>query len=541
MSRPVILCVDDERIILNSLKAQLLNNFKSEFRIELAESAEEALEIVDELSAQQIELPVVIADQIMAGMKGDELLSRIKELLPQTMTIMLTGQATADAVGKAVNKAGLFRYLSKPWDEDDLILTVQSALDTWSHQKKLMKQTHYQSVLNQILLLALKPIVFAEQIQEALNRLVAVPCFSPPAKGGIYFQASSHFFQTEASSDKENSGEPLHFKLLASAFTHGNKIPDSLNQPLFQEEIQLKPHDLAATLNFVPEHAPVISGLPPGAHYLCPIMAEQQMIGLLVIYLADDHSHSEQIESFLSSFCHSLSGMFRLSASNYALSQSNLKLEQNKQALEELVQSRTEELHQSLKALEEKNQLLIHANKELAYHATTDSLTGLANRRSFFEQANRQLSNDAESETPASVAMVDLDYFKQINDQYGHQAGDTVLAHIAEVLIKSLDMSHIIGRVGGEEFAVFMPETTPEQAVSLCNTLLDTISSAQIQIDSAVISITGSIGLSEIYPDERLIEKAINRADQALYESKHKGRNTLCIYSTPQSDPEIEA
>lgn len=135
MSRPVILCVDDERIILSSLKAQLQNNFASSFQIEVAESAEEGLEIADELIKENIEIPIVIADQIMPGMKGDEFLSRVKTLLPQTLTIMLTGQASADAVGKAINKAGLFRYLSKPWDEDDLILTIQSALDSYTHQK----------------------------------------------------------------------------------------------------------------------------------------------------------------------------------------------------------------------------------------------------------------------------------------------------------------------------------------------------------------------------------------------------------------------
>ena len=164
MSRPVILCVDDERIILSSLKAQLHNNLPSHFQIEVAESAEEALEIVDELIKANIEIPIVIADQIMPGMKGDELLGRIKELLPQTLTIMLTGQASADAVGKAVNKAGLFRYLSKPWDEDDLILTIQSALDSYTHQKNLMKQSYYQTVINQTLSLSIGTLNFKHQI-----------------------------------------------------------------------------------------------------------------------------------------------------------------------------------------------------------------------------------------------------------------------------------------------------------------------------------------------------------------------------------------
>jgi diguanylate cyclase (GGDEF)-like protein len=521
MSRPVILCVDDERIILSSLKAQLINNLPPEFRIELAESAEEALEIVAELIHQKVELPVVIADQIMAGMKGDELLAKVKEILPQTLTIMLTGQATADAVGKAVNKAGLFRYLSKPWDEDDLILTVQSALDTYSHQKKLIKQTHYQSVLNQILLLALQPIIFAEQIQEALLKLVTVPCFSPPSTGVIYFKADSHFFESETqhSPQPNKTSTTQHFRKLA------DDIWIDLSKPCL-------------SLRYVAENSSssLVAGLPSKTHYLCPIMAEDQLIGLMAVYLSPKHVHSEQIESFLSSFCHSLSGMFRLSASNYALSQTNQELEQHKHALEAIIKNRTEELHQSLKQLEEKNQLLIQANKELAYYATTDSLTGLANRRSFFQQANEQMAALAAQGKPAIIAMLDLDFFKHINDENGHQAGDTVLTEIARTLTANLEDRGLIGRVGGEEFAIFLPDTTKTSAQDICSRLLKTIADTQITIESGQISITGSIGISEVFDHEHAIEKAVNRADHALYESKHKGRNTLCVYSASSSD-----
>lgn len=537
MSRPVILCVDDERIILSSLKAQLLNNLQSTFRIELAESAEEALEIVADLIQQHIELPVVIADQIMPGMKGDELLAKIKELMPQTLTIMLTGQATADAVGKAVNKAGLFRYLSKPWDEDDLILTVQSALDTYSHQKKLIKQTHYQSVINQILLLALKPILFAEQIQEALERLVSVPCFSPPSEGVIYFQSKSHLFegksdardQDQAPSIGKNTDQPTH--------TVFRKLAAISLQDEFAEEIVLNTEQQTLDLHFVAQTDSSFAK----SYYLCPVRAEDQLIGLLYVFLSEKHQHTEQIESFLSSFCHSLSGMFRLSASNFALNQTNQALEEHQQTLQEQVKAQTEKLYQSLKQLEEKNQLLIQANNDLAYYATTDSLTDLANRRSFFDRANKQMASLSQQGKFACIAMLDLDYFKHINDENGHQAGDTVLKKIALTLRNSLDDSCIIGRVGGEEFAIFLPERTLEQAEALCSNLLEKIAGTDIQIQSGLISITGSIGLSDIKPDETSIEKAINRADQALYESKHKGRNTLCTVSALPSESENNA
>ncbi|MGB3534710.1 MAG: histidine kinase dimerization/phosphoacceptor domain -containing protein [Microcoleaceae cyanobacterium] len=127
-----ILCVDDDPIILASLTEQLKRNFYSEYLVEEAENGETALDIIADLQAHQIEVALVIVDQIMPGMKGDELLTKIHSCYPRILTIMLTGQASATAVGNAVNTANLYRYLSKPWDNVDLILTVKEALKRYT-------------------------------------------------------------------------------------------------------------------------------------------------------------------------------------------------------------------------------------------------------------------------------------------------------------------------------------------------------------------------------------------------------------------------
>jgi CheY-like chemotaxis protein len=114
MKNLVILCVDDEKHILDSLKKQLKLHIGNAYNIEIAESGEEALELVQEFRENSIELPVVLADHIMPGMKGDELLIEIHRQFPRTLTIMLTGQANADAVGSAINSANLYRYIAKP-------------------------------------------------------------------------------------------------------------------------------------------------------------------------------------------------------------------------------------------------------------------------------------------------------------------------------------------------------------------------------------------------------------------------------------------
>ncbi|MEQ9484221.1 MAG: response regulator [Coleofasciculus sp. F4-SAH-05] len=127
MNELAILLVDDEPMVLESLAEDLLRNLGSDYQIEAAESGEEALEILEELQVEGIEIAVVISDQVMPGIKGDELLCQIHLQFPQVLKIMLTGQAEADAVGKAVNSANLYRYIAKPWDAIDLNLTVKEA------------------------------------------------------------------------------------------------------------------------------------------------------------------------------------------------------------------------------------------------------------------------------------------------------------------------------------------------------------------------------------------------------------------------------
>jgi signal transduction histidine kinase len=137
--KDVILCIDDEVIVLDSLKEQLQGEY-NDYLIEVAESGEEALEIIDELIQDNIALPVVIADFIMPGMKGDELLKQIFHLIPDTKNILLTGQASIEGVGNAVNQANLYRFIAKPWDKEDLILTIKEALISFYQEKTIIKQ-----------------------------------------------------------------------------------------------------------------------------------------------------------------------------------------------------------------------------------------------------------------------------------------------------------------------------------------------------------------------------------------------------------------
>jgi len=128
MLNGAVLCVDDENIILDSLQEQLEKYFGTEYLFETAESAEEGLEIIEELIKDGIKILIIVTDWLMPGMNGDEFLIRVHEKYPSIVKIMLTGQANEAAINKAKKHADLFGVLYKPWSEDELFNIIKSAL-----------------------------------------------------------------------------------------------------------------------------------------------------------------------------------------------------------------------------------------------------------------------------------------------------------------------------------------------------------------------------------------------------------------------------
>ena len=140
MIKPTIICVDDEPMVLESLQIELRKTFNEDCYIEVAEGAEEALELLDEIEDDGGEVALIISDYIMPEMKGDELLILFHERAPDAVKIMLTGQASLDGVGNAINRANLYRFISKPWQPEDLRLTVNEAVRSFLRDKKLAEQ-----------------------------------------------------------------------------------------------------------------------------------------------------------------------------------------------------------------------------------------------------------------------------------------------------------------------------------------------------------------------------------------------------------------
>lgn len=131
MCKPVILCVDDERVVLESLKAQLRSAFGNFYQYEVAEDADEALELIAEFVEEDVTIILIVSDWLMPGMRGDDFLINVHQQYPKIVKIMLTGQADAAAIERAVQEASLYRCLFKPWSEAELVEAVQSALRSY--------------------------------------------------------------------------------------------------------------------------------------------------------------------------------------------------------------------------------------------------------------------------------------------------------------------------------------------------------------------------------------------------------------------------
>jgi diguanylate cyclase (GGDEF)-like protein/PAS domain S-box-containing protein len=164
---------------------------------------------------------------------------------------------------------------------------------------------------------------------------------------------------------------------------------------------------------------------------------------------------------------------------------------------------------------------------ELTRQASTDSLTGLANRRSFMALAEQEIRRAQRFERPFSVMMLDVDHFKAINDRYGHAVGDAVLQGIAKRSPESLRQSDQIARLGGEEFAVAMPETNLEAAVRAAERLREHLAERPVIASGKAVPCTISIGVAEMQPGDVSIDDLLRRADEALYCAKKNGRNRV--------------
>jgi diguanylate cyclase (GGDEF)-like protein len=321
-----ILCVDDDNTVLNALKSLLSKNLKDTI-IEVSDSVEDALEIIEKLKKDGVTLQVVVSEYTLPEIKGDKFLINLHKKMPTVIKIMLTGESSIYGIKRVINDANLYRFMEKPWNNDDFILTVNRAIKHFQQEKKL--------------------------------------------------------------------------------------------------EVQ------------------------------------------------------------------------------------NIQLTKMNNNLETLVEERTREL--------------IEKNYELKMISITDRLTKVYNRLKLDEVFEDELSRATRYGNPFSIILLDIDKFKSINDEFGHQVGDVVLINIASIISTSIRKTDIIGRWGGEEFLVISRETKVDGAKILAEKLRTAIEDFDFPV---VRKKTSSFGVTG-WRENDTIETMVQRADDALYRAKRGGRNRV--------------
>ncbi len=167
--------------------------------------------------------------------------------------------------------------------------------------------------------------------------------------------------------------------------------------------------------------------------------------------------------------------------------------------------------------------------EEIQWLATTDSLTGINNRRRLFELGRIEIERARRYGHPLSAIMLDIDHFKAINDTHGHGVGDQVLHSLAQECLKSIREFDVLGRYGGEEFAIILPETYQEEAVVTAERLRQSIQNTQIETTQDTFAVTISLGVAEMTDDIQEVAAMLDRADSALYAAKQAGRNCVRV------------
>ncbi len=194
-----------------------------------------------------------------------------------------------------------------------------------------------------------------------------------------------------------------------------------------------------------------------------------------------------------------------------------------------------ETLKNNLKRLAE-NVVFYH---QLQYLTITDPLTEVYNRRHFDEVLRAEVNRALRYDSPLSLAMIDIDHFKQFNDTYGHLVGDQVLRHVAKLLRGNLRASEIIARYGGEEFAILMPETTLDSAIVVGEKIRRVVEENPVVVEGKPLGVTISVGVSSLPEVADDAQQLVETADQALYAAKEQGRNRVISY--PELKVEEEA
>lgn len=320
MKKPIILCVDDEKIILDSLEEQINYSLGKNFEILLAEGGEEGLEVIHELAEEGRDLAVVISDQLMPGMKGDEFLIRVHNLHPETLKVLLTGQASINAVQNAINNARLYRYVIKPWEENDLMLTIEEAGRSYMQYLQLIEHNRLLKLLNK----SSQEISGEIDIKRLINRLMQNVMENAGAEKGFLLMERDGALAIEAiAAATQQAAKDLQTKFTNEASVFTNHILETITKTIENDEF-------------------------PNHRFVAPISRKGKSLG----YLFLENANSQDAFSYVQR------EVLQMLASQAAISIENANLYAR-------VQEKTLELQQEKEKVEQINSLLNEKNRDI--------------------------------------------------------------------------------------------------------------------------------------------------------------------------------
>lgn len=347
-----------------------------------------------------------------------------------------------------------------------------------AERQRSLKSFQSRIAISALLETALSKLSLDKQLEVAIEIILNVPWLALEDKGSIFL-----FDKREQVLRMKTSKNIPELKTLC------NKV--RIGECLCGRSAELK--DIVFSSHIDSEHTTKYNNMKPHGHYCIPIMKELDLVGVLNLYVSDGHIDDNEERNFLSVAAATIASLIELR-----------KIEQENKRLE----------------------------LELRRNAQIDYLTCLSNRRYFIEQGEVEFARSVRYNRILSVLMFDIDHFKKVNDTYGHSVGDLVIQKVAEVsriVLRDIDE---IGRIGGEEFSIILPETSRENALLAAERLRSSIEKTKIIFNDSIVSITISIGVASLIKNEcSHIEDLLNMADKALYDAKNTGRNRVRFYA----------
>lgn len=292
--------------------------------------------------------------------------------------------------------------------------------------------------------------------------------------------------------------------------------PEQISMTVFQQVITTgEPVVLTSAMDDAKfNHAHSVQNLRLRSLMCAPLVAQGQAIGAL--YVENRSLRGRFKEADLPPL-----GLF---ANQAAVAIANAALHEK---LEAKVAERTSELQLALEQLRTENAERQQIAEELRWLASFDALTGVLNRRFFLEQAQMQFALARRNHTPFSVMMLDLDRFKQINDRYGHVVGDATLKHFSTLCVTNTPECSLIGRLGGEEFAIVLPGSDHMSAIAVGERIRTYCATTPTMINHRGIPVTVSVGIATLGPKDCTFDALLERADEYMYTAKRRNGNAV--------------